>query len=417
MKEKFRMCIALICISIALYGCTQEDDRDYNAEFNEYVSVYKEKYNIDLKLVQGEIEYFDLEVEECEINEEVIDSLAVMEETLDKFPENFIKNLKIEIGHVVIKVGIELYVGGKIDNGDGISSGTTSYLNPEKYTIVVNVKSNNNRGKTIAHEIFHVMYNIVLEKENIGWAKSIAEEKWNSYNPEGFVYGSEGGKKYTVSDCDLNEVHFVTDYSRISMSEDMAEIFGYLMTDVNNKTFKSDHVKAKAKLISNMIRENFDNIGEEPYWDKLIKDVVLEGEYGLKIGEKKENDNICWEIMVWNDGIDFKQSITLNKDESVLEFPAREDMVLQKDVNFDGYNDILICLGTYKNDIVRYEAYIWDKTTNNLIYNESFKAIPNPQFNEKRQEIRGGLIGEDGVYTVFSYEYNNGKFVENTKMY
>ena len=329
MMKLWKLYGAIIYMSIALCGCVQKDNRDYNAEFDEYVNVYKEKYNIDLKLVQGEIEYFDLEVEECEINEEVICALEEMEKTLDRFPKGFIKNLKVEIGPLLLRNGIDLYVGGKIQDGKETSSGATSYLNPDKYTIVVNAKSKMDKGEIIAHEIFHVIYNIVLEKDNATIGKVIDEIKWNSYNPKGFVYGSDGDKKYIVADSDLDEVHFVSDYSRTNINEDMAEIFAFLMTDGRNKkSSQSEHIKAKAKLISNMIKENFDNVGPEPYWDKLIKDVVLEGEYGVEIGEKKEGDNVCWEIMLWNDGIDFKQSITLNKDELVLVHPLKENMVL-----------------------------------------------------------------------------------------
>ena len=407
----------ITCISFTLCSCNQKDNRDYNAEFNEYVEVYKEKYNINLMLIDEENEEIHSNVKSVEPDEKMIEALEEIELVLDRFPTDFIKSLKVKISTAVIREGIDLYLGKELQGENGWLLGQTNFKDNKKYIITLDVSSNN-IGNVMAHEIYHVMYNIVLEKEKYGWAKSIDEEKWNSYNPEGFIYGSEGGKKYTISDSDLKEVYFVTDYSKTSMGEDMAEIFGDLMTEgKNNKAFKSDHVKAKAKLISNMIRENFDDIGEEPYWDRLIKDVVLEGEYGVEIEESKEGDKECWKIELWNDGINFKQLITLTKDGTVLELPKREDLVLQKDINFDGYKDILICLGTYQNNIVRYEAYIWDETTKGLVYNESFKSIPNPELNEIRQEIRGGQKAEDGKYYVINYVYVNGKFVEKIETY
>lgn len=412
MMKLWKLYGAIICISFALYGCSQEGNRDYNAEFNDYVKVYKEKYNIDLKLAQGEVEYFDLEVEECEINKEAIEALEKMEKTLDKFPDEFIKNLRVEIGPLILKDGIDLYIGGDIQGKQGISGGATSYLNPDKYTIVVNVGSEKDMGNIISHEIFHVIYNIALEREYAQIGKAIDETKWNSHNPEGFVYGSEETKMYTIADSDLNEVHFVSNYSRSDIEEDMAEVFAFFMTDGNNKkTSESEHIKAKGKLISNMIRDSFDNIGEEPYWDKLIKNFVLEGEYGVKIKEKSESDSICWEVELWNDGIGFNQCIIVNRDSTVLELPAKEDIVLQKDANFDGYNDILICMGTYEDKIIRYEAYIWDNTTKSLGYNESFKEIPNPQVNDIRKELTGYLVGDQKII-MYDYEYVNDQFVK-----
>ena len=42
-KIVFKIYILLVCI-IAVCGCSQKDNRDYNAEFEEYVSIFKEKY-------------------------------------------------------------------------------------------------------------------------------------------------------------------------------------------------------------------------------------------------------------------------------------------------------------------------------------------------------------------------------------
>ena len=413
-KKVFKIYILLVCI-IAVCGCSQKDNRDYNAEFEEYVSVFKEKYNIDLRMVQGEVEYFDLEVETCELDEEVILALKEMEKALDKFPKDFIKNLKAKVGPLVLKDGIDLYMGGNMRDGEEMSGGATSYQNPEKYTIVVNAKSNMDKGEVIFHEMYHVIYNIALENENASIAKAMDETKWNSHNPEGFTYGSDGDKKYTVADSDLNEVHFVTDYSRTDMEEDMAEVFTYMMEPdaKRKKAFESDHVKAKAKLISNMIKDNFDNIGAEPYWDRAIEDVVLEGEYGVEIKRKGDKDKEYWEIKVWNDGIDFKQNIEVELDDTVIEEPKEHEMILQKDANFDGYNDILVHKGKYSGDIDRYEAYLWDESKKALVYNESFVEIPNPMVHINDNEIRGGCINEEGIYEIFRFVYKNGKFTLN----
>ena len=412
-KKVFKIYILLVCI-IAVCGCSQKDNRDYNAEFEEYVSIFKEKYNIDLRMVQGEVEHFELEVETCELDEEVILALKEMEKALDKFPEGFIKNLKSRVGPLVLRDGIDLYIGGIIYGKNGISGGATSYQNPSRYTMVVNVNSAKSKGNIISHEMYHVIYNIALENENASIAKAMDETKWNSHNPEGFIYGSDGDKKYTVADSDLNEVHFVTDYSRTDMEEDMAEVFTYMMEPgaKRKKAFRSDHVKAKAKLISNMIKDNFDNIGAEPYWDRVTEGVILEGEYGVEIERKGDKAKEHWEIKVWNDGIDFKQNIEVEIDDMVIEEPKEYEMILQIDANFDGYNDILVHKGKYSGDIDRYEAYLWDESKKILVYNESFFEIPNPQIFESRKDIWGGCVDEEGKYASCIYIFKDGIFMQ-----
>jgi len=104
----------------------------------------------------------------------------------------------------------------------------------KKRTLIIDINFNPKYfERMIHHEIFHM-----IQKSN---SKYFDEEKWVSLNTEDFEYA----KCSTCSDrlnLDLYKKTegFLTEYSKSIPSEDMAEVFSFLMTDKAKVEVKSD---------------------------------------------------------------------------------------------------------------------------------------------------------------------------------
>ena len=105
----------------------------------------------------------------------------------------------------------------------------------KKRTLIIDINFNPKYfERMIHHEIFHM-----IQKSN---SKYFDEEKWVSLNTEDFEYA----KCSTCSDrlnLDLykNTEGFLTEYSKSIPSEDMAEVFSFLMTNKAKAEDKSDN--------------------------------------------------------------------------------------------------------------------------------------------------------------------------------
>ena len=105
----------------------------------------------------------------------------------------------------------------------------------KKRTLIIDINFNPKYfERMIHHEIFHM-----IQKSN---SKYFDEEKWVSLNTKDFEYA----KCSTCSDrlnLDLykNTEGFLTEYSKSIPSEDMAEVFSFLMTDKAKVEDKSDN--------------------------------------------------------------------------------------------------------------------------------------------------------------------------------
>ena len=123
----------------------------------------------------------------------------------------------------------------------------------KKRTLIIDINFNPKYfERMIHHEIFHM-----IQKSN---SKYFDKEKWVSLNTEDFEYA----KCSTCSDrlnLDLykNTEGFLTEYSKSIPSEDMAEVFSFLMTDKAKVEVKSeDDMILKNKI--NFIKSSLSKI-------------------------------------------------------------------------------------------------------------------------------------------------------------
>ena len=123
----------------------------------------------------------------------------------------------------------------------------------KKRTLIIDINFNSKYFERMIHpEIFHM-----IQKSN---SKYFDEEKWVSLNTDEFEYA----KCSTCSDrlnLDLykNTEGFLTEYSKSIPSEDMAEVFSFLMTDKAKVEDKShDDIILKKKI--NFIKSSLSKI-------------------------------------------------------------------------------------------------------------------------------------------------------------
>ena len=159
----------------------------------------------------------------------------IVHKNLNKYTFNFLK--KINLKYIVMCKNLsisELYTAGIPDN--------------VMKTLIVDIKFNENYfERVIHHEVFHVMH---LQHKEV-----FNEEEWMDFNKKGFQYADCS----TCTDkIDLNTYidtdGFLTEYSKTTPSEDMAEVFSHIMFDINIPNNDSILQRKKEFIIKNILK-------------------------------------------------------------------------------------------------------------------------------------------------------------------
>ena len=82
--------------------------------------------------------------------------------------------------------------------------------------------------------------------------------------------------------------------------------------------------------------------------------------------------------------------------------------VWETDVNFDGYTDVLICLGRMPasdQTFVHYDAWVYDPDDGKFYCQGTFRDIFNPEIDREEHRILSHYIARDGVTRVYSAHY------------
>ena len=153
------------------------------------------------------------------------DKFSVIEKNLNYYNSKFLKNINLKY----IVLCEDLYISD-INTG-GIPD-------TKKRTLILDINFNPKYfERMIHHEIFHMIQN--------SFSNNFNEKIFSSFNSSDFDYAECS----TCSDrlnLDLyqNTNGFLTEYSKSIPSEDMAEIFSYLMTDENkiNEIIEEDQI-------------------------------------------------------------------------------------------------------------------------------------------------------------------------------
>ena len=134
----------------------------------------------------------------------------IIEKNLNRYPESFLK--KVNLKYIVLCEDLSI---------SGI--GTAGIPDNLMKTLIVDIKFNEKYfERVLHHEVFHII--------NDGYKEIFDENIWSSFNPTEFNYAecSTCTKKIGL-DTYLKPNGFITEYSRSTASEDMAEVFSHLM--------------------------------------------------------------------------------------------------------------------------------------------------------------------------------------------
>ena len=134
----------------------------------------------------------------------------IIEKNLSRYPKDFLK--KINLKYIVLCEDLSI---------SGI--GTAGIPDNVMKTLIVDIKFNKKYfERVLHHEVFHII--------NDSYREIFNEKIWSSFNPLGFNYAecSTCTKKIGL-DTYLKTNGFLTEYSRSTASEDMAEVFSHLM--------------------------------------------------------------------------------------------------------------------------------------------------------------------------------------------
>ena len=164
------------------------------------------------------------------------------------------KNLSIYEKDFLNKINLRLIV--LCENLYISEINTAGIPDHKKRTLILDINFNKKYfERVIHHEVFHMIHNSF---ENI-----FNEEIWSNFNDKAFEYAECS----TCSDrlgLDLYDKTngFLTEYSKSIASEDMAEVFSFIMTDklkIKNIAKKDSILSNKIEFIKNGIKkiENF----------------------------------------------------------------------------------------------------------------------------------------------------------------
>ena len=128
---------------------------------------------------------------------------------------------------------------------------------------------------TLHHEIGHAISYTLLDRADIS-ATPLTEEKWNSYNPDGFSYvgyydDNKENELFTKND---NSEYFIYSYACSTSDEDRAITFGKAMSYYQGYESMgfNENIEAKLIYLSDCIRDGFIGIewSEKPAWEFIL---------------------------------------------------------------------------------------------------------------------------------------------------
>ena len=165
---------------------------------------------------------------------------TIIEKNLNRYTKDFLK--KINLKYIVLCQDLSISGIGTAGIPDNIMK-----------TLIVDIKFNDKYfERVLHHEVFHII--------NDSYKEIFNEQIWSSFNPSGFNYAECSTCTTKIGlDTYLKTNGFITEYSRSTASEDMAEVFSHLM--YGNLPNKIDPIlKKKIEFIKNgisKIDENF----------------------------------------------------------------------------------------------------------------------------------------------------------------
>ena len=215
--SKYMYLIRIILISLFIFSQAQADTI-YNLIKIPNLEIYNIKSPNKLRYLYAE-RPFTLGIKKninCYNSEKNIldQKYQIIKRNLDKYSKEFLK--KINLKYIVLCENLSI---SKIN-----TAGIPDHI---MKTLILDIKFNEDYfERVIHHEVFHII--------NDSFKQLFDEDVWSKFNVKEFEYAecSTCTDKLGL-DTYTNTNGFLTEYSRSTASEDMAEVFSHLMIGVN----------------------------------------------------------------------------------------------------------------------------------------------------------------------------------------
>ena len=217
---KFMSLIRLIILSLFVFTQTQADSI-YNLIKIPHLEIYDIKTPNKLRYLYAKQPFTigtDNNISCYDSKKEVLDQkYKIIQKNLNRYDQNFLK--KINLKYIVLCEDLSI---SKIN--------TAGIPNNVMKTLILDIKFNEDYfERVIHHEVFHII--------NDNYKELFDEKIWTNFNNKEFKYAecSTCTDKLGL-DTYSNTNGFITEYSRSTASEDMAEVFSHLMigSDLKN---------------------------------------------------------------------------------------------------------------------------------------------------------------------------------------
>jgi len=209
--------------------------------------------------------------------------LDIMERVFACYPDGFFRDLSRD--GITSTVCVHLTGGG---SSAGAYYGCYYEDGSELYTIHIDSNcyipeemSDDGRyfSYTLHHELSHMIWDVLLRRASDS-PFPLTEEKWNSFNPDGFEYvGYDSQLEIAAYDVGNNYEYFISSYGCSTPDEDRATIFGEAMAYYQYPDLYGEGhcfnppVKAKLRYLSQCIRAA---LGRDTWPQNLPWDAILE---------------------------------------------------------------------------------------------------------------------------------------------
>ena len=161
----------------------------------------------------------------------------LIQKNLNIYQPNFLK--KINLKYIVLCENLSV---SEID-----AAGVPNF---KMKTLIIDINFNKKYfERIIHHEVFHII--------NDSFKDYFNEKEWKSYNPKNFEYAECSTCSDRINLSTIKKTNgFLTEYSMSTASEDMAEVFSFLVYDkkkVDEKLINDAILKNKTSFIKNNI--------------------------------------------------------------------------------------------------------------------------------------------------------------------
>ena len=121
-------------------------------------------------------------------------------------------------------------------------------------------------AETFNHEVFHYFESFITKFKGASW------DSWNSFNPNGFVYGSTNSN-LSYSQTYNAGSYFVNNYAQTQAPEDRASTFEYMMFNSKASCLNNGQpVWNKAKFMATQLENYFNSVSPYviEYWERHL---------------------------------------------------------------------------------------------------------------------------------------------------